>query len=124
MAKPVYKRIFDDVFMVTSAEKRIRSSVFALYFGENTPDVSLWGLNIRHGKVLLWMTSSTSRQEGIQGAFELTQSQRELLTYSPTGAPIATYLHYILMTDNYFDTGRHGPEGADHMKLTDERDCE
>ena len=44
MAKPVYKRIFDDVFMVTPAEKRIRSSVFALYFGENTSDVSLWGL--------------------------------------------------------------------------------
>ena len=44
MAKPVYKCIFDGVFMVTPAEKRIRSSVFALYFGENTSDVSLWGL--------------------------------------------------------------------------------
>ena len=44
MANAVYKRIFDDVFMMTSAEKRIRSSVFALYFGENTSDVSLWGL--------------------------------------------------------------------------------
>jgi len=44
MANAVYKRIFDDVFMMTSAEKRIRSSVFALNFGENTSDVSLWGL--------------------------------------------------------------------------------
>jgi len=47
MAKPVYKRIFDDVFMVTPAEKRIRSSVFALYSGENTSDVSLWGLDVQ-----------------------------------------------------------------------------
>jgi hypothetical protein len=49
MANAVYKRIFDDVFMMTSAEKRIRSSVFALYFGENTSDVSLWGLCVASG---------------------------------------------------------------------------
>jgi hypothetical protein len=29
------KRKFDVVFMMTSAEKRVRSSVFVLYFGEN-----------------------------------------------------------------------------------------
>ena len=32
MASAVYKRIFDDVFVMTSAQKPIRSSVFGLYF--------------------------------------------------------------------------------------------
>jgi len=44
MANAVYTRIFDDVFVMTSAEQRIRSSVVALYFRGNTSDVSLWGL--------------------------------------------------------------------------------
>ena len=39
MATAVYGRIFDDVFMVTSVEKRLRSGEFSLYYGENTPDV-------------------------------------------------------------------------------------
>jgi len=58
MASAVYKRIFDDVFMMTSAEKRIRSSLFALYSGENTSDVTLWGLvGVRvHG----WQKNSSS----------------------------------------------------------------
>ena len=41
MANAVYKRIFDDVFVMTSAGKRIRRDVFALYSGENTSDVLL-----------------------------------------------------------------------------------
>ena len=39
MATAVYGRIFDDVFMVTSVEKPLRSGEFSLYYGENTPDV-------------------------------------------------------------------------------------
>ena len=41
MAKAVYRRIFDDVFVTTSAEKPIRRDVFALDSGENTSDVLL-----------------------------------------------------------------------------------
>jgi len=42
MANAVYRRIFDDVFAMTSAEKPIRHDVFALYYsGENTSDVLL-----------------------------------------------------------------------------------
>jgi hypothetical protein len=41
MANAVYRRIFDDVFVMTSAEKSIRRDVFALYSGENTSDVLL-----------------------------------------------------------------------------------
>jgi len=41
MANAVYRRIFDDVFVMTSAEKPIRRDVFALYYGENTSDVLL-----------------------------------------------------------------------------------
>ena len=48
MASAVYRRIFDDVFVMTSAQKPIRSSVFGLYFGENTSVVSLWGLLSAH----------------------------------------------------------------------------
>jgi hypothetical protein len=41
MANAVYRRIFGDVFVMTSAEKSIRRDVFALYSGENTSDVLL-----------------------------------------------------------------------------------
>ena len=41
MANAVYRRIFDDVFVMTSAEKSIRRDVFALYSGEKTSDVLL-----------------------------------------------------------------------------------
>ena len=41
LANAVYRRKFDDVFVVTSAEKSIRRDVFALYSGENTSDVLL-----------------------------------------------------------------------------------
>jgi hypothetical protein len=34
MANAVYRRIFGDVFVMTSAEKSIRRDVFALYSGE------------------------------------------------------------------------------------------
>ena len=39
MANAVYRRIFDDVLVATSAEKPIRRDVFVLYYGENTSDV-------------------------------------------------------------------------------------
>ena len=41
MASAVYRRIFDDLFVMTSAEQSIRRDVFALYSGENTSDVLL-----------------------------------------------------------------------------------
>ena len=44
MANTVYRRIFDDVSTMTSAEKWIRRDVFDLYSGENTSDVLLWSL--------------------------------------------------------------------------------
>ena len=42
MANAVCKRIFDDVFLMVLAERRICSSVFALYIEEKTPDVLCW----------------------------------------------------------------------------------
>jgi len=48
MASAIYERIFDDVFMMTSAKKPIRSSVFGLYFEGNASVVSLWGLDLDH----------------------------------------------------------------------------
>jgi len=50
MASAVYERIFDDVFTMTSAENPIRSSVFGLYFGENTSVGTLWGLSAGGGE--------------------------------------------------------------------------
>jgi hypothetical protein len=41
MANAAYRRLFDDVFVATSAEKPVRRDVFALYYGENTSDVLL-----------------------------------------------------------------------------------
>ena len=41
MANAVNRRIFNDVFVMTSAEKQIRRDVFASYSGGNTPDVLL-----------------------------------------------------------------------------------
>ena len=39
----VYRRIFDDVFLMTPEEKRIHSRVFVQCFGGVTPDVSIVG---------------------------------------------------------------------------------
>jgi len=68
MVNAVYKRIFDDVFMMASAEKRIRSSVFALNFGENTSDVSLWGLagTMRAGAEKISVLEMIRRKEAIE----------------------------------------------------------
>jgi len=44
MANALHIRcIFDEVFRIVPAEKRL-CNVLAQYFGENTPDVSWWGL--------------------------------------------------------------------------------
>ena len=41
MANAVNRRIFNNVFVMTSAEKPIRGDVLASYSGGNTPDVLL-----------------------------------------------------------------------------------
>ena len=65
MANTVYRRIFDDVFVMTSAEKSIRRDVFALYSGENTSDVLLWNLLTDHrlifGKHILFLGTKLVR---------------------------------------------------------------
>jgi len=64
MANAVYRRIFDDVFVMTSAEKSIRRDVFAFCILEK---IEL---------ILLYITCKTACKYKLTGAFSANQKPR------------------------------------------------